>query len=80
MQPCGYDKPMKLKKAGYVIKVTNLGPDCGADCIEVYGRHVEKHAKNTTNPSPMTSDEEMPSEHERTHPNHCIFFFHPPND
>lgn len=42
--------------------------------VEIYGRHMEKHAKNTSYPHRMTSDEEMPSEHERTHSNHCIFF------
>ena len=50
-----------------------LGPDCGAGCIEIYVRHMEKHAKNTSYSRRMTYDEEMPSEHERTHPNHCIF-------
>lgn len=42
-----------------------LVPDCGFSCTEVSVRYMEKHTKTYLHH--MTSEEEMPSENERTH-------------
>lgn len=45
----------------------SLGSDCGATCIEVYGRCVEKHTTMQHILYRMTSDGEMSQKNETQH-------------
>lgn len=38
-------KNPKKKEGFFISHHLALGPDCGAGCIEVYGRGMEKHTK-----------------------------------